>query len=184
MLKTPVLNGLQVYLKELLPSDVTEEYVQWLNNPSINQFLESRYQVQTINSCKHFIEELQSQNNNHFWGIYCNQKKRHIGNIKLGPISKLYQRATIGLLIGNKAYWEKGIATEAINLISDFAFQKLGLHKLDAGCYASNQGSKKAFLKAGYQVEGVLKDHFFYQDRFEHCVLLGKISKSPQKGAQ
>ncbi|WP_019613206.1 GNAT family N-acetyltransferase [Psychromonas ossibalaenae] len=184
MLKTPLLTGKQIYLKALMQTDVTDEYVQWLNDSSINQFLESRYQTQTAASCRHFVGELQSQNNNCFWGIYCNQSKQHIGNIKLGPVNKLYQRATIGLLIGNKSYWGKGIATEAINLVSDFAFQKLSLHKIDAGCYVSNQGSKKAFLKAGYQVEGLLKDHFFYQNKFEHCVLLGKICENSQKDTQ
>lgn len=184
MLNAPLLTGEQIYLKELQQADVTEEYVQWLNDPNINQFLESRHQIQTIQSCQSFISNLLSQGDSCFWGVYCKQNDKHIGNIKLDPINGLYHRGTIGLLIGNKNYWGKGIATEAIQLVSNFAFQELALHKLDAGCYASNKGSEKAFIKAGFQVEGVIKDHFIYQNQFEHCILLGKVSEKAKKDKQ
>lgn len=184
MLSAPLLTGDQTYLKKLQQKDITAAYVQWLNDSSINQFLESRHQMHTITSCQNLISNLSSQEDNYFWGIYCKQSNKHIGNIKLGPINTLYQRASIGLLIGDTAYWQKGIATEVIQLVSNFAFQGLALHKLDAGCYASNKGSKKAFIKAGFQIEGVIKDHFTYQDKFEDCILLGKVSEISNKDEQ
>ena len=39
---------------------------------------------------------------------------KHIGNIKLGPINWIHRYGDISLLIGDKDYWGKGIATEAI----------------------------------------------------------------------
>lgn len=181
MLPIEPLTGHQIYLKELLPTDVTEQYIQWLNDPSINQFLESRHQIQTIQSCQNFINELKKQGNSYFWGIYCKETDQHIGNIKLGPVNPIYQRAAIGLLIGNKTFWSKGIATEAIQLVTQFALQTLKLHKVDAGCYATNLGSKKAFLNCGYQVEGILKEHFYYQNKFEDYTLLGKVKNRKEQ---
>jgi len=54
--------------------------------------------------------------------------------------------------------WGKGLATEAIRLVSEFAFKKFKLKKLGARCYATNTGSKKAFEKAGYTQEKYLKN--------------------------
>ena len=41
---------------------------------------------------------------------------RHIGNIKIGPVHSYHRRARIGLLIGEKEFWNRGYATEAIKL--------------------------------------------------------------------
>lgn len=183
-MQAPILKGQQVYLKELLEADVSHQYVQWLNTPEINQYLESRYQKQSTASCLKFIQNLQKQKNHCFWGVYCNMNNTHIGNIKLGPINFQYRRATIGLMIGDKDYWGKGIATEIINLVTQFSFSTLQLHKIDAGCYASNLGSKYAFLKAGYQVEGTLVDHFSINGSYEDCILLGKISNKIYESQQ
>ena len=59
--------------------------------------------------------------------------------------------------IGEKDCWGKGLATDAIGLVAQFAFDVLGLYKLNAGTYAGNVGSQKALEKNGFVREGVLK---------------------------
>ena len=44
-------------------------------------------------------------------------------------------------------------------MISQFGFNQLKLAKLSAGCYENNIGSKKAFEKSGYQIEGFFRNH-------------------------
>ena len=83
---------------------------------------------------------------------------KHIGNIKLGPINIHHNCAEIGLIIGDKDSWGKGLASRAISIVTQFGFNQLKLAKLSAGCYENNIGSKKAFEKSGYQVEGFLKN--------------------------
>jgi RimJ/RimL family protein N-acetyltransferase len=111
------------------------------------------------------------------FGIFDKESDQHIGNIKLGPINWFHRYAEIGLIIGNKDFWGKGVATDSITLISLYAFNTLNLHKVTAGCYASNIGSKKAFLKAGFDVDGVRKSHCFSQGKWEDLILLGKINE-------
>jgi len=176
MLVDEVLRGEQIYLRALREEDVSEEYASWLNDKLINQYLENRYTTHSKESCMEFVKSVSEDQSSILFGIFCNIREFHIGNIKIGPINRLYSRATIGLLIGNRDYWGKGIAAEAICLVSNYAFNKLGLHKLDAGCYSSNVGSKKAFLKAGYEVEGVLRDHFRVNSNFEDSIWLGRIN--------
>ena len=53
----------------------------------------------------------------------------------------------------------KGYGTRSICLLSDYAFNVLGLESLNAGCYSENIGSYKAFTKAGWEVTGKLKSH-------------------------
>ena len=60
--------------------------------------------------------------------------------------NKLHYGVTdVGLLIGDKSFWEKGYGSEAIGLVCDYALE-IDLAKLTAGCYVSNAGSIKVFL--------------------------------------
>ena len=181
-MNTPLLiMGQQAYLQELQVKDILDNYVAWLNIPEANQYLESRYQQQTIFSCIEFISGLPLQGNNCMWRIYFKTNHVYIGNIKLSPINALYKRVTIGLMVGNKDFWGRGIVTEVIKLVSNFVFTTLYLYKVNADCYESNVASRATFLKAGYQIEGRLKDYYILSDHYEDCLLLGKVSDQISK---
>ena len=60
----------------------------------------------------------------------------------------------------NKEFWGKGYAIEAILLLKHFAFENIGIKKLTAGMYSDNITSLRAFMKAGFSLEGILKSHY------------------------
>ncbi len=154
-----VASGLM--LRCLQTSDVSSKYLEWLNDPEINRFLEIRHSPpkSTEELCE-YIESIKSSPDNIIFGIFLEIDGRHIGNIKLGPINKLHKRADIGILFGERGEWGKGYATEAIKLISHFAFEELSLLRLTAGCYEENVGSLRAFQKAGFILEATLPNHW------------------------
>jgi len=170
------IQGDRIYLRGLCCSDANERYHRWMNDPAITQYLESRFVPHSIESLSSFIKQFQDDRNNIFLAIVTNNDDEHIGNIKLGPINWIHRSADIGIIIGEKSCWGKGYASEAITLLANFAFNSLNLHKLTAGCYETNQGSLKAFQKAGFQIEGVRKENNFSDGKYVDGVLLGKIN--------
>ncbi len=167
---------------ELIPltrSDVTERYVDWLNDPEINRYLEVRHEKQTLESCQLFIESVCDDLDDYLFGVFT-EEYEHIGNIRLGPIDQRYRRAAVGLVIGERSWWGKGVATEIIRAITQFAFTDLKLNKLEAGAYYANLGSKRAFEHCGYQVEGILRDHFMDRGAFTDAWSLGLTFKDWQ----
>ena len=56
-----------------------------------------------------------------------------------------------------------------------YAFDKLNLHKVTAGCYAPNKSAIKAFEKAGFVQEGLRKAHCFYEGGYVDDVFLGLV---------
>ncbi len=148
-----------LFYRLLNPTDVTENYVRWLNDPEINQYLESRHSYHTLDSCQLFVAEMLKNKNQHLFGIFLKSNNTHIGNIKLGFIDPNHHTGQMGILIGEKQQWGKGFATEAIKELTNWGFKSLRLQKIEAGCYDENIGSLRAFLKAGYQVEGFLRSH-------------------------
>ncbi len=152
------LQSARLLLRPLAESDLTLTYVAWLNDPAVNAFLETRFCPQTLESVRYYWQQHQGDANSPWWAI-CrrNQQNRHIGNIKLGPIHPMHRRADISLFIGDRSSWGQGFATEAITLVRDWGFQELNLRKLRAGLYAANHGSRRAFEKCGFQLEGTLR---------------------------
>lgn len=171
----PFLESARLYLREVRPSDVNEAYYRWMNDPEVTHYLESRFYPNSMEGLREYVIAKLGDRNNVFLAIVLKDADRHIGNIKLGPIDWIHRVADIGLIIGEKDCWGRGYATEAIRLISKYAFEQLNLHKLTAGCYSSNQGSAKAFQKAGFMVEGVRKDHFYIDGRYVDDILLGLV---------
>jgi [ribosomal protein S5]-alanine N-acetyltransferase len=157
----------------LQPSDVSSSYVSWLNNSVVNCYLESRFSTHEIESTRTFVEKCLIDPTTLFLGIRSLEfGHKHIGNIKLSPIDQYHKRGEVGILIGETEVWGKGIASQAISMLIEIAKKELCLRKLTAGCYASNLGSQKAFLKAGFHIECQRKDHVLLNGQPEDVFLM------------
>lgn len=165
-------------LKVLLKADVTDNYLEWMNDPVVVRYTESKYIVHTRNSLESFVENCMKRENCILFGIFDSEKGIHIGNIKIDNIHFKYKHADIGLIIGRKEYWGRGVATEAIRLCTEFSFQNLKLHKVWAGCYEKNFGSLKAFINNDYSIAYVKRDEVFMDDKYMNCYVLEKFNKT------
>jgi [ribosomal protein S5]-alanine N-acetyltransferase len=177
------LIGKRIFIKILSPDDVNQAYVEWMNDPAIHQYLESRFRMQTIESVRSFVEGMNNSTVDAMFGIFLNDSSEHIGNIKIGNINPFHRRADVGLIIGNRSAWGKGYAAEAIALVTQYGFEELNLNKLFAGMYAENTGSFKAFLKCGWRHVGTLKEHCFSHGKYTDEFIV-EICKSEYSSAK
>jgi len=171
-LETPLTDGF-VLLKGLDKSVVSQVYLSWMQDPEIICYLESRFVRHTEDSLLAFIRAMQMSPTALLTGIYL--EERHVGNIKL-EVNMAHARGEIGILIGDKKSWGKGVGRRAIMLIADYAFGSLGIAKLSAGCYENNIGSIKALKGAGFEIEAVRRQHFIEEDRRVGGVYLARFA--------
>ncbi len=168
-----LVKGPRLYLRRMTESDAGPAYCGWLNDPEVMRYIESRHIQHTPESTAAYIRQINANPDNHFFAVCTLEGSRHIGNIKLGPINRIHKRGDVGLIIGEKEFWGKGFATEAIELITRFAFESLGLNKLKAGCYVVNEGSARAFEKCGWQREGLLRDEVIFESHPMDVIFMG-----------
>ena len=157
--------------------DISKKYIEWLNDKEVNQYLETRFQVQNNQSCLEFVKRMQEDANEELFAIYTNNNNEHIGNCKLGAINKFHHTAEISFFIGSKSFWGAGYATEVVSHVVQYGFENLGLEKITAGCYESNKGSKKVLIKAGFEVEGFRKGQVAFGSQREGVYNLGIVKK-------
>jgi RimJ/RimL family protein N-acetyltransferase len=98
------------------------------------------------------------------------------------------RRGVTGIAIGEKDAWGGGVASEAMRLRGEFAFQELNLHKLLSEVMAENGASIRALEKAGYQQYGLARSHDYSGGRW-HDTWMGELlrdrwesGRSPEEG--
>ena len=171
-----MLKGRLVVLRPFEKEDL-EEYRKWVNNAKIAHLVDRATPV-TRHEHENWYADLVGSNNATVFAIATVADDHYIGNVWLWDISWRHRKAEVRILIGNEDYHDKGLGKEALKLIANFAFNKLNLNRLYAYVIASNTRARKAFEKAGFTVEGVLrKDRYIdgeYQDVFLMAILRDK----------
>ena len=167
------LDADRLHLRPLTEADVTPVYVGWLNDPLVSRYLETRHSAQTLKTVAAFVAAVHARDNEHRFGVFLTGRARHSGNIKLGPVHPLHGVGDVSLLIGERGEWGRGYAAEAIARLARHAFEDLRVAKLSASLYAANVGSERAFLKAGFQREGLRRAHYDLDGARSDIVELG-----------
>jgi len=154
------------YLAPFKAADITNKYIGWLNNPSINQFLECRFVNQTPQSVGDYVNSFSGCDDKFIWGIYVKDNNAHIGTVTLHSISLLHRSAEIGLMIGDSEFWGLGAAEESFIIVISFAFNVINLRKVTTGTYSVNTGINFTLKKLNFSREGVLREAFFFNGQF------------------
>ena len=164
-----------ILLKTLVSDDVTEPYIDWLNDYEVTKFTEQKYIKHTFESTKDFVTDKFFSKNDLLFGIFVDGL--HIGNIKLGSIKLKHMSAEVSYFIGEKEFWGKGIASKCVKTIVQFAVTDLGLKKINAGYYENNIGSAKVLQKCGFVVEGIRNSDVIFEKKRINSVLVGYVPK-------
>lgn len=100
----------------------------------------------------------------------------HVGNVWLWGIDTRHQKAEIRIVIGDAGARGRGVGTRAIDLVSRYAFEQLGLHRVYAYVLALNPRARRAFEKAGFSLEGTLRDDRSVGDEYVDSYLLSRLA--------
>lgn len=154
-----MLKGPKIYLRTLEPSDA-DTILAWENNVEnwrvsgtvvpfskqlIEQYVQSAQDIFTTRQIRLMICR--------------NEDNRAIGSVDLFDYEPIHQRVGVGILI-EEPYRNLGIGSEALDLVSDYALNGLGIRNLYCSILGDNLSSKKIFEKAGYTFIGCRKNWF------------------------
>jgi RimJ/RimL family protein N-acetyltransferase len=170
-----MIESKRLLLRPVELTDVNERYRAWMNDPAVMQYTESRFQTHSLEQICDYVRSIQEDKSSRFFAIIEQESGKHIGNIKIGHIHPVHRHADVGIIIGDRASWGKGYATESLQLVAGYAGRELKLHKLTAGIYANNLGSLQAFLKAGFVLEGRFASHWFYDGKYVDGLQVGLL---------
>lgn len=158
------ISGNLVSLKPL-STDGKKQIENWDQDPEVSQYREpynpSASKLESIN-----------------FGIYVDKDKLQlIGSIGISSIDLKNNHAEIGMAIGNKNCWGKGIGTESVKLVLKYCFTTLNLNKVYLDVWEDNTRAIKCYQKCGFKNDGLMRQHVFKDSKY-HSKLIMSILKS------
>jgi ribosomal-protein-alanine N-acetyltransferase len=167
----PVLKGNTIFLRPLSLSDANENYLAWLHDDEVmDGIATSGY---TMENLRAYVSEKISGPDVAFFAICSNEDGTHIGNIKIDFHDKKANVSELGLLIGNKQYWGKGVGSEACKLIISYGFEQMRLRKIFLAVYEQNVHAKRLYEKLGFRLEATLRKHIAARGSYYDKYLMG-----------
>ena len=124
---------------------------------------------------------LQRSNREYSFGIYKKESNQLIGHISLYAIKRLpYSSAFIGYSI-DESHTGKGIATEAVEQVVQFAFNVVNIHRIEAYVSPKNLASVKVLEKSNFTREGLLRKLLYingsWEDHYMYSLLQEEFSQ-------
>jgi len=174
---------MSIYIKLLEFSDADALYM--LRNKN-REFFQAFEPVRTdsdftynavVANIAHAMENAEKDTGYSF-GIFLTENGELIGRINLSNVARgFFQSGNIGYFL-DEDYNGRGYMTEAVSLLLAYAFETLGLHRIQAAVMPRNVGSRKCLEKNGFfheglalfylQINGVWEDHDIYSLTIEH----------------
>lgn len=105
-----------------------------------------------------------------------NTTKNNVGIIDLFEYNPQHKRAGIGILIIENEQ-NKGFASQALELLIDYSFNKLNLHQLFANITTDNTKSLDLFTKHGFKKIGIKKEWIFSKGSFKDEISFQRLNK-------
>ncbi len=82
---------------------------------------------------------------------------KHIGNCTCYDIDEKKGEAQVGIMIGDKNYWDKGYGVDAINALVNHVYKTSSLNRLYLKTLDWNQRAQQCFFKCGFTPCGQFK---------------------------
>ncbi len=164
-----------VKLAPLHPEQVTQFY-PWLRDPEVTQYSLSAFQeMKTAQQIDQWFEATLAQANNLNLGIYLAETNALIGYAGLTGISATNHTGEYFIFIGEKAQWGKGVGTAVTKQILQLAFTAHHLNRVMLTVSEGNTGGLRAYAKAGFVVEGRLRQAACRQGVFHDKIVMSVL---------
>ena len=139
------------FLRPLVEADVHQGYVDGLNDPLVNRYLDGvKSTVQTMHSVCEFVAADRLSTTSVLWGIWRDAEEHHVGTVRLHGIEYRHRTAHIGVCLFDRRSWGHRLGSAAISAVTRWAIDGQELRWIEAGAYEANLASQRAFLTAGY----------------------------------
>jgi RimJ/RimL family protein N-acetyltransferase len=98
-----------------------------------------------------------------------------IGNMGIFALDKIARSAELGIVLGNKAYWNKGFGTKAIRLMLKHCFETLNLNRVFLRVYETNPRAIRCYEKVGFVHEGRLRQAIFKDGEYQDILMMSVL---------
>ena len=170
-MKTPL--PVRIVLAPITRADGPQLFA-WINDPALVRF-SAAYRPVHEPSHAEWLRSLAHRDDAVAFAIRVKKGRRLIGVCQLAGISRVHRSADLQIRIGDERWRGRGIGTEAVRLLVDFAFRDLNLHRVSLQVFRSNARAVRSYERAGFAVEGLLRDAAHVDGRYVDVLVMAVL---------
>ena len=158
-----------IILRPVKLRDVNKNYLSWFKDKNIKKFI--NFNPENLDDLKKNTSNFLSKKNIFFYAILIN--KIHVGNIKIDNIDYASNKATLGILIGNKKFRNIGVGFAVIKFILKL-FNEKKIYNIYLGCDKTNLQALKLYFNCGFKIIKKNKKNLLLVNKFvSNKIILG-----------
>ena len=152
-------------------------FVRWFGDSEVRFHL-AQYRPLSLDQEERWFEQNLAAEDTQSWSIDAlvadtgDAGWEHIGGCGYHTIDWRNRSGEIGILIGAKEYWSRGYGTDAVRTLVGWGFNTLNLNRVFLRVYADNPRGIRCYEKAGFQLEGRLRQDNFNNGAYRDTLLM------------
>lgn len=161
-----VIRGERITLSPLSLDNIYTHF-RWNNDPELNRLdSEIPFAEESFGEFKKRFEWMMKPSPTHKDFEIHAEDGTLIGVAYITNISQDNGHCLIGITIGDRDYWGEGYGTEALELVLEFCFEEMGLHRVSTETFEYNTSWRSLVEELGFRKEGVERDYLYREDEY------------------
>jgi RimJ/RimL family protein N-acetyltransferase len=167
--------GALVRLRAMEPRDADAQY-RWMNDLEVTEHLGWRYPISSLAIAQRLDGAGAMTFANPRFSVERADTGELIGYTALRDVTPESRNGELDLVIGERSAWGQGFGTDTARTVCAFAFERIGLHRVQLWVVATHAPAIRAYEKAGFVREGVARERFFKRGRYHDAVLMARLA--------
>jgi RimJ/RimL family protein N-acetyltransferase len=164
-----------VRLRAMEPSDADALW-RWNHDPEVMRWMDEDYPQSLARVQQRMAERSRNDYGDVLFGIEVRNDATLIGLIRLHGAQPETGIAELDIYLGEKEYWGKGFATDAVRTACRYGFEKMRLHKITLTVVTENEAAHHIYRKVGFVEEGRLRQVFRRDARWLDKFTMGLLA--------
>lgn len=173
-----MIKGKLVELRAIERGDLPR-YVSWLNDPDVSHYFGPLEPMSLVEEEQWFEDQLKQPDSRNF-AIYCQDE--HVGGCGYNQIDWRERSAEVGLFIGRKDLWDRGLGADVLSALLHFGFEQMNLHRIYLRVYGGNGRAIACYRKVGFQEEGRMREASFRHGRYHDLICMSMLESEYRAG--
>lgn len=152
-----------------------EQVVRWYQDPELARLTRYQLRPMTRDEVERFFHSRLVSPDSVAYAIHERGTDRFIGITTFSAVDGDNGSALFHITIGERDAWGRGFGTETTRLMLAHAFERLGLHRIGLSVFEFNERAIRSYEKAGFCVEGRLREAILRDGRYWDEVQMGAL---------
>lgn len=175
----PHLFGPRIRLRAAEKKDI-ETFLRWINDPDVTENLMMIAPMSRVEEELWYENMIEKPPSEHVLVIETKEDEKTadwhpIGTCQFIRINWRNRSGEVGIMIGEKLYWDRGYGSETMRLLLEHGFNTLNLHRVWLQVFAKNQRGIRAYEKAGFIHEGKFRQAHYQHGQYYDVQLMSVL---------